>query len=267
MNTGNRRLVAAIFTLICLGAAGCQSLSQSRLAASEQVDRRYQGEADFRTWFAFYYREPRPAELGAALRYMDANRYLAEYPDIASVFVAAVMREHPAALAKWTSDWHDLSPSAWNVVVLSLWLSQTREGRVLAQTYLPKVAPNERARFAKVLGRDPATSDILSAEVKTPRHINMLWAGFSATGDRRYVERIIGFVHLYGTEGNQSDAALGEAAIMTLATNSMQHEAVVRACNEANNKHPDARTRKLLGAMLTAVAQMLTEGQESLPAH
>ncbi len=55
------------------------------------------------------------------------------------------------------------------------------------------------------------------------------------------------------------DSIIGEAAIMTLANNAMQHKMVAAICIQANSNHPDAKTRVLLSAMLSAVTQISIE--------
>lgn len=47
---------------------------------------------------------------------------------------------------------------------------------------------------------------------------------------------------------SNAQAAVGEAAVLSLANNALQHQIVARLCSEAYASHPDPRTRALMCA-------------------
>jgi hypothetical protein len=254
-------------------ASGSAAALESAGASGDRFD---DDDDSFRRWFAFYYLQPEPARLTAAFRYMDGHGYLESYPDIASIFVSEALRAAetaaPGAVERIASEWTaaepPLTPKAWNVILVSLWLVDSPAAHKLAEAALPAVEAKEHDRFAAMLKRDPKGLALLSYEIVDPRQINMLWAAFSASGDRRYVDKVIDYVNLYGDEENPLRAKVGEVAIMTLATNALQHPRVAKLCGQANVDHPDPRTRALLGAMINALAQMSDgEDEDTAPAH
>ena len=84
------------------------------------------------------------------------------------------------------------------------------------------------------------------------------------------MEKIINNIALYDPENKELESQIGETAIMTLATNSMQYDEVKALCQTAGKEHPSKRTRLLLETMLEAVENIVAESnQESQqkPAH
>ena len=86
----------------------------------------------------------------------------------------------------------------------------------------------------------------------------------AASGDERFVRKVIGLIHNYGENGKRRNE-IGEAAIMTLANSALLHEKVATICREENQANSDAKTRALLSTMLQLLAQVAKE--EGLPSH
>ena len=226
----------------------------------------FANDDEFREWLAFYYRKPQPEHLTAALDFMAQHRYMKEFPDVSAVFLSQVFAQNPAQLAGWCDEWASQPRETWSVLLVALWFTGTPEGQKLVRDNLTRATPEVEQRMRASLDKPGETPsfDLLTAVPRHPRQINLLWAAYSATGDTRYVDRVIDQVHLYGADDDEVGASVGEAAIMSLASNSVQHEAVARLCVERNEKDPDPKTRVLLRAMLTAVARV-THGQPPVP--
>lgn len=263
-----RNFIPGLATLVLLAAfsAGCTTTSGSGLASDEPVS--FASDDDFRSWFAFYYKAPHPERLTASLRYMKQNAYLQDYPDIASVFLAHVMTANPQHLKHWVdTEWQEFGGAEWSVILVSLWMVDTTESKALMVKNLERADETHRERIKGLKDRNPDVIDPLKADIVDPRQVNLVWAAFSATGDERYVRKIIDQVHLYGEVRDETDAAIGEAAIMTLANNAMQHDLVAQLCNRMDNTHPDPKTRILLKAMLNALADVGKDHDLDVPAH
>lgn len=249
--------------LLALTLTGCQTL------AGGNSETQFANDDDFRSWFAFYYKSPRPEMLTASLRFMKQHKYLDDYPDIASVFLSKVMKDNPKEVNRWVeTEWQELGGSEWSVILVSLWMVETDESKELMKRYLDKASADHKERIKGLLDRDPKMIDPLKADIVDPRQVNLVWAAFSATGDERYVQKIIDQVHNYGNPLDETSAAIGEAAIMTLANNALQHDMVAKLCDRMDSNHPDPKTRILLKAMLNALADVVKEqGSGDLPAH
>ncbi len=262
-------LVAAL-TPLSLASSGCQTLSGSATASSPGSDvTPFQGDDDFRNWFAYYYKNGNPARLTAALHFMQSNAYLSDHPDIASIFIGHIFTKEPAALASWVSEWKSdakLKEEAWSVLLTALWFSGTKEGHELLTENLGRASRQYQDRLGEVLKAKVAPPALTEGDITDPRHINLLWAAFSATGDAAFVRKIVGAVKNYGNESDALANAIGEAAIMTLASNVPHHAVVEKVCMDENRQNPDQRTRALLETMFRILAQLAAE-KDTRPAH
>ena len=265
-------LAAALF----LGLLpGCQTLTKWTSKSIDQSRQPFQDEGEFREWFANYYLEPHPERLTVALEFMDRNHYLDEFPDIAAVFLGRVMSSHSESVAAWLADWDQLSGRQWDVVLLALWLADTPESRGELRRHLSRSTPGHRQRLTALLARDPKTADLLAVEPADPRQISQMWAAFSATGDNRYVRRVISYLTWYGAAEGGLRRAIGEVAMLSLAASALQHEQVATLCEEQRAAHDNPQVRAMLKVMLLAVAKVADDLEHGggrpprrpLPAH
>jgi hypothetical protein len=253
----------ALLVIMLAALSGCQTLSGG------QSSQPFASDDEFRHWFAFYYQEPNPDRLTEAVRFMHTNAYLHDFPDIASVFMGRVIAANVDRLPQWHDDWSAMGSEEWSVILMALWLSNTPEGASMMHANLSRAPADQRARFQELIKHDPTEAEVLTTEVVNPRQINMIWAAFSATGDERLVRKVVSYVHYYGGSGDaEVESQIGEAAIMTLASNLPQHELVERVCVEENLRNPNPKTRLLLQTMFNVLAQLDAEARgEAKPAH
>ncbi len=226
----------------------------------------FTSDDDFRNWFAFYYKEPHPERLTPAIQFMEKSGYLESQPEIASVFLAQLFSREPTQLAKWAAEWEALKPGAWNVVLVSLWFSGTRDTLALLQKNAGRASGPFKGRVQAMLNGKAPAPDLLGMAVTEPRHINILWSAFSASGDVRYVQKVVGYVKLYGDEEDPVASAIGETALMTLATNVPLHDVVASVCMDEDHRNPDEKTRALLDTMFSILAKISKE-EQMVPAH
>jgi hypothetical protein len=230
----------------------------------------FASDDEFRSWFAFYYRAPDPARLSMAIKFMDKKGYLEKHPDIASAFVSKVIERNPRMLPVWLDELSEANAQTWNVFLISIWMSNYSGFEQVLNTHASKVGPEDQARLNSLISRDPVPYDLKQITIFDPRQINMLWAAYSVTGEQAYVVKIINNIEHYQPDTSELESQIGETAIMTLATNSMQYEEVKALCESAEKDHPSQKTRILLEAMLGAVENIVAESKrenQQIPAH
>ena len=258
------RFIAQIVPVIIALGLGSGCVTADHTQQSGPV---FANDEAFRQWFTFYYQDPHPEQLTAAVKFMQANGYLDEtqpenrdMPLIASVFLSRLMKAHKSELQQWVASWQSLGPQEWYVLLVSLYMADTIESKRVMAANLQKVDKAHQLRLVGMQKLPPSALDPLTGPVQSERQINLLWAGFSASGDLHYVRKVIGAIPLYGDESGRK-AGIGEAALMSLATNALQNEKVARECAEANVRTSDQKTRMLLTAMLAAVAEIARNDQ------
>jgi len=260
-NIGTEMRVLA--TLFLFFLSGCQTLQKT-----QPVE--FASDEEFRSWFAFYYRSPNPERLPMAIKFMDQKGYLEKHPDIAGAFISKVIERNPNMLPEWLAELNNNSAQTWNVILISVWMSNHPDFKNILATHGAKVGTENQSRLKSLVTKDPAPYDLKQITVFDPRQINMLWAAYSATGEKDYVNQIINNIDLYQPDADELESQIGETAIMTLATNSMQYDEVKYLCQLAEKEHPSPRTRILLEAMLGAVENIVAESKKELdrlPAH
>ena len=211
-------------------------------------------ESSFRLWFTYYYKHKSPELVDEAIAFMVAGGYMSEHPDIVAGFLSHVFSQHPDNLKDWLKGWEKYDQRAWSVILLSLWMSSDEKARVLMRLNIDRGETAKVAALREITERD-TSPDLLELVARDPRHINILWAAFSATGDERFVEKIISYVEHYEETPVTRRGFLAEAAILSLATNSLQHESVAGVCIDQHETNPSPKIRLLLEAMLSALAQ------------
>lgn len=248
------------FSAWILALGLCSACVTGQHSAQSTAD--FTSDEAFRHWFTYYYQDPHPESVTAAIRFMKANGYLGEdnsesrdMPLIASVFLARLMKTHKGELRQWAAAWQNLGGQEWYVLLVSLYMSDLAEARLVLSENLHKVDKAHQQRLAGMQKVPPAALDPLIGPVLSQRQINFLWAGFSASGDLQYVQKVIAAVQMYGDEDEQK-ASIGELALMSLATNALQNESVARECAKVNSLTKNKKTRILLSAMLAAVANI-----------
>ena len=253
----------ALAILFFIFVTGCQTLQKAPPAEFASDD-------EFRSWFAFYYRAPDPARLSMAIKFMDKKGYLEKHPDIAGAFISKVIESNPSMLPIWIDELAEANAQTWNVFLISVWMSNYSGFDQVLNTHASKVGPEDQTRLRSLITKDPVPYDLKQITIFDPRQINMLWAAYSVTGEKAYVVKIINNIELYQPDTGELESQIGETAIMTLATNSMQYEEVKALCESAEKEHPSQRTRILLEAMLGAVENIVAEskkGTQQMPAH
>lgn len=253
----------ALAILFLVFLFGCQTMQKAPPAE-------FATDEEFRAWFAFYYRAPEPERLSMAIRFMDKKGYLEKHPDIAGAFISMIIERNPSMLPIWIDQLAESNAQTWNVFLISVWMSNYSGFEHLLGTHAAKLDPENQTRLKSLVKKDPAPYDLKQITIFDPRQINMLWAAYSVTGEKDYVAKIINYVELYQPDTGELESQIGETAIMTLATNSMQYEEVKALCQSAEKEHPSERTRILLEAMLGAVENIVADAQkesQQMPAH
>ncbi len=248
-----------VFTcfFISLFNAACQTLGFYS-SDIQQVSRSFRDMDDFKSWFVYYYQDPKPEELTSALLFMEKNGLLMEYPEVASMFVAQIFNSHPDNANLWIKGWEkSFSERQWTVIVVALWLTDKKDLQKTADSLLSHFPKDKSQKMAEMLKNIPSRSlNPLFSEVQHIGQVNMLWAGFSATGDNKYVDRVISLVSRFAGRAKPQKKSIGEAALVSLAQNTLLHPSVEESVKKAEKSHPDPTTRALIQAMLQALASI-----------
>jgi hypothetical protein len=257
-------ILAATLLVMQSMIAACTTTATGGSANEAVSATKFTTEDDFRQWFAFYYKDPKPQELTAALRFMKERNYLKDYPDVAAAFLSRIFEKTPERLDGWMAEWRGLGAEEWDVILAGLYFANTDATHALYEKQLERGSQENHAKYRQLIAKGRKHADLLAMDVAAPRQVNLMWAAYSASGDERFVRKVIGLIGQYGEESRRRNE-IGEAAIMTLANSALVHEQVATICLEENKANADPKTRALLKTMLQLLAQIAKE--EGLPSH
>lgn len=179
-------------------------------------------------WFTYHYLERDTTQIVRVLRDLAREGVLgpgtAEAP-LASFF-SEVFRANPEGAVGWIRD-AELDPEQRLPLIKALWLAGLKYDAV-------KLARLDAWPAGDMAKLDKPPPDRFGFHISDPSHLDMMWAGFVATGDVRFVRRVIGVLEYEPAPGDAGLPVLllRSSARWSLATNADQHELVYRTVRE-----------------------------------
>lgn len=212
------------------------------------------------SWMKYYYVYDGAHQTPLALRAFAEAGLLSKadaQPSI-SAFLSVLFREHPQEARQWVIS-ADLKPRDLTPEILGFWLA----GQPAAARELAVEARMEPADIAEL---DSPPPDFLTMDVATPQNIDVLLGAFYASGDVRYVRRIVDAAA--GRSVGDEAQALRHAALWALQRNAFQHERVREFCaaEATQRKGTIAKELKTLLAKIGATSALLQARQDELAA-
>jgi len=249
-----RHILSGLVFPLVLGLSLC---AQSRPELIKSIDR-VTTEDQLSEWLMYYYLHPRPDLVVSATQFMSTQGALqkanVEMPFC--VFLANVFAANAAKVETWFGELRTGAENQKSALALVLWMAGTSGSQDLLKS-LSREGPAGFQKYVNELVADDHRPDFLHDEIKDPGFLDALWASFFASGDERYVKRIISALPLVQEKSDIERMLIGGAARWSLASNAYQHPKVMQIC-EAQLKELPAEQR----AALAEVVQSAREQQK-----
>lgn len=241
-------------------------LCGSPAALAEKVDptappASVQSVQDLQQWMTYYYMHPTPNLLVPALLFADKEGLVQKGEAPLTAFVSRVFAQNPKQIENWVAQLAPaMSSKSLPMLYSSLWWSNTLEGKeVLGK--LVQSLPQKTQEYLLAQMAKPA-EPIEQMEIKSPEVLDELWGAFSATGDDKYVLRLMSALPWsYDPSGDFTKLSIGGAARWSLSSNAIQHPKVRALCIKARETHPE--WRKALDQVLAEANKPSTNQQAS----
>lgn len=189
-----------------------------------------QSKEDIATWMTYYYLKPRPELLVPAIHFADKHELFAgnaQAPFLA--FIAEIMAQNPTRIKEWMSQLDTLKPEHHRMLFTAIWWSRSKEGKEYLESLAQKLPEKEKKEFLKEISTAPPSFEKM--DIDAPDVLDMLWASFSATGDNKFVLRIMSTLPWVKTaQDDYTKMAIGSAAKWSLTSNAQQHPQVMELC-------------------------------------
>ena len=191
---------------------------------------------EWATWNTFYYLDPKPERTVAAIRFFSEQGAFQRAQQPLAVFFGRVFAQNAKSLTEWIEDLRKEREDRQFLAALALWFSRV-DGRDRLLQRLSEGGSPRLTKYVQELRADTAP-DLTTLDARSPVELDMLWASFFATGDDRYVLRVIRA--LSAAPQDKSPAIVAAAARWSLTANARQHSAVLDVCRKEMPRQPEA---------------------------
>ncbi|MDR2016358.1 MAG: hypothetical protein LBP90_01945 [Burkholderiales bacterium] len=196
-------------------------------------------EKEISDWMIFYYKNPRPESVIPMVKKMNdvkACRDGAIFPMAA--FFSVLFEESKGLAEEVVREVKNYPEKEKRCYGFALALSQLPNKKMLFN----ELSVNEEW-IKKAIERD--RKPLLNILPITAAALDTYWGAFFASGDIRYVEKVISALPYLETKGDTDKLLVGAAAKWSLTSNAYQHEKVLNVCKEAS-KTAEPAVKKVL---------------------
>jgi hypothetical protein len=201
---------------------------------------------DLDRFVTYYYIYPQPDLAAKAILFTEKQGYLnrksVAVPLLA--FFSRIFAQNSDKIPSLVEQLKVLQPMNKSFLYTILYLADTDQTRKMMPSILKELPADYQASVAKA---KPHPVSFELREIKSPTDIDILWMCFMATGDDRYVKKIIAILPLIESK-DPSKIVLGGAARWSLSSNAVQHKHVLEICLKARESSPDCK--KTLGEII-----------------
>ena len=145
----------------------------------------------------------------------------------------------------------ELNSNTKRIVWLALWLSGSEQANNLLKAKKAKVSGDDKKYIELLINKK--TFNMFDKPISSPADLDMLWAAFMASGDRRCVERVIGVLPWHEDKKDTDRFLIGHAAKWSLTSNARQHRQVMQLCQE--------ELKKLSGAHRSILEEVINKAR------
>ncbi|MDZ4814963.1 MAG: hypothetical protein SGI71_01700 [Verrucomicrobiota bacterium] len=177
-------------------------------------------------WTSFYYQKPQPDLTVKMIKNMSSKGLFsnpASHPGILGFF-SQLFALNGDKIKFWFGELNGLPADDRKILWLALWYANTPETKALLTSLSAQADPETRTGIEALL-KNPAPA-LMTMDIKSPASMEILWGAFYATGDERYVLRVMTFLPFQAEQESPEKFALGQASYISLSGNTVKHPAV-----------------------------------------
>jgi hypothetical protein len=213
--------------------------------------------------FTFYYTNPQPELIIPLINsFISTQKFEdSKMRKPYATFFTEIFRQNPKELDNWIMNdlcgLDEYNTHTWDVLTSALRMSDTNEGKEVLSKIRGKVTSSGERYIDSLLSVViNESNDIRKMKVTSGNGLDTMWAGFFASGDKRYVEQIIStLIYLdtskYSKETNggkvlEESFIVAAVAEWSLTNNAKQHLRVMEILKEKEKNETDLWLKKEL---------------------
>jgi hypothetical protein len=223
------------------GRAGRAVAAGAVVTPDMRAPRQIASKEELGRWMTYYYLHPQPDLLVPAVLYAESQGFLtgdARTPLVA--FISHVFAQNPARIAGWSQALSAMQEPNRTALWTALWWSATKEGKDALDGIMKGLPPKAQTFLQTQMAHPPQPFD--QQDISTPAVLDELWASWSATGEERYVRRLMTVLPWAAAEQKDlNKMTIGGAARWSLTSNAQQHPRVLKLCMQVRDNDPQLR--------------------------
>jgi hypothetical protein len=240
-----RRVTCEVTALLLAlsGLALCDLPAQAQAqksAVNTAAPKSINSQDDVVQWMTYYYLHPQPDLLVPALTYADSTGLIEKGQAPLTAFVSRVFAQNPGRIHEWTDQLKGLSNRSKPMLWSALWWSSTVAGKESLESLMTTLSEKQATEVLSQMAHPAEPIDQM--EIKSPEVLDELWGAFSATGDVKYVDRLITTLPwAANSNGDLNKMMIGSAARWSLTSNAQQHPIVLKEILKERDAQPELR--------------------------
>ncbi|WP_299488049.1 hypothetical protein [Acaryochloris sp. IP29b_bin.137] len=185
-----------------------------------------------------YFENPQLNKVPMAIETFVKEGYLTNDSTVDSViiFLSFIFRANPDQVSLWLKSLENLSEPVITEIGKALWFSDTAEAQQSLDTIIAEGSPAIKESLEFLLQESPPNIEDLP--IASPDVLDMLWAAFAATGEEKYVTRLISALAYVNQDAEPHLSSIGNAARWSLQSNVDKYESVKSICTNQLNQQP-----------------------------
>jgi hypothetical protein len=236
----------ALIALLIGAAPGVVASSPPSLAApsdfEQRVPKAINTAQDLNQWLTYYYLHPQPDLVVPATLLAEKKGFLASDnggPYMA--FLSLVFAKNPTRVGSWIQQLDAIPPKDRPMLWTALYWSHTPEAQKLLDQIIKTLPEKTRKSLIEQVAKPPVP--IESVDVTSPAVLDMLWGAFFATGDDKYVKRMISTLPWESQNKDLTRMQVAASARWSLTSNAEQHSRVLKICQQVRDAQPELKAQ------------------------
>lgn len=227
----------------------------------------FESDAQLDVWMLLYYRNPEPERVEPAFRWLAQGERLESAADRRELafFFGRVLAQHDQFAEHWVTAISDIELRTRLVFAQWLILANTPACDAAVLAMAEQVEDPQFATALRQMDQMPRPR-ALDYELDSPATMNLIWAEYAATGERKYVERVASVVHHFHEQEDAETTLLGGHAAHSLTNKAVIYPEVLAILEELAEQADGAQQEVLYNIVDdAAIALQRMRGQSTTP--
>ncbi|MFN8656955.1 MAG: hypothetical protein U0105_11500 [Candidatus Obscuribacterales bacterium] len=210
-------------------------------AIDQRAPKTISTDQDLNQWLTYYYLHPQPDLVVPATLLAEKKGYLSsETGGPYMAFLSRIFAQNPTMVGDWLKQLDSIPARDKPMLWTAIYWSHTKESAAVLDQIAKSLPPKSQESLVEQIAKPP--EPIEKVTISSPAVLDMLWGAFFATGDEKYVKRLISVLPWEAQNKDLIKMQVGASARWSLTSNAEQHAKVLEICQQVRETDPAMRT-------------------------